>query len=602
MTLNLRNRFLVPTCAALVVAFGAYMAVTTHKAGEALEAAVFEEMEQAERLVGLQVTSWLEHRDQDVASWAELPLVRQAAAGESDAAATSALLKVLGSHAKDYEDLHLVGSDGMTVASSNDASVGVLNVRDRAYFQESLRTGKPSWSQALASKVTGNAILVVCHPVPDAAGAPSGAMMVGVVDLGQFTAKIIDMIHIGETGYAYICGADGTFLAHPKKELILATKITEWEFGRQILMQKEGHLEYDFGGVRKQAAFSTEPRLGWLVAVTVDNDEIYAAANQMRTFGIGLTAVALLLVAGVVFLVARSVTGPINAMIADLNAGSQQTAAASAQIADAAQTLAMQSSDQAAAVQETSASLEEMTANVNNTTKAAAHCQGLMQDASAVVATGLESMHAMVEAIGRIRGSADQTAKIVKTIDEIAFQTNLLALNAAVEAARAGDAGKGFAVVAEEVRNLALRSAESARETSRLIEESVNHAVEGVRVTEQTREAFESTATNAQKVAVQVDQIAAASKEQSVGIGQINQAVEQLDRNTQGAAATAEESASAAEELNAQSEQLHAVVDRLHGLVTGTSLQRAVRHGSSGLSDRGLHDLADSGAPRRQPV
>ncbi len=447
--------------------------------------------------------------------------------------------------------------------------MGTLDVSDRGYFQECKRTGRPSYSPALASKVTGEPIVVVCHPVPGANGAPSGAMVLGVVDLGRFTKNLIDPIRIGATGYAYICGPDGIFLAHPKNELILKKRITDWDFGSKLLAMKEGRLEYEFNGVRKQASFVTEPKLGWLVAVTIDNSQIYAAARQMRMFGILLTVLSVLGVATVIFFVARSVTGPVNAMIDDLNAGSQQTAAASAQISDASQTLAMQASDQAAAVQQTAASLEEMTANVSSSSEAAGHCQELMRQAAATVETGLQSMQEMVEAIGRIRGSADQTAQIVKTIDEIAFQTNLLALNAAVEAARAGDAGKGFAVVAEEVRNLAQRSAESARETSRLIEESVAHAANGVQVTERTREAFEATAENARKVSVQVDMIANSAREQSTGIGQINGAVEQLDRNTQGAAATAEESASAAEELNAQSEQLHAVTDRLYALVTG---------------------------------
>ena len=597
MSLNLRNRFLLPTIAALVLAFGIYLGVTTHKAGSALEASMHEEMEQAGQLVAGQVTSWLEHRDQDVARWAEMPLIRLAAIGLGSEDDATDLLRAIAKHADDYEGLHLVGPTGVAMASSVDGMPGNLDVSGREYFQECLRTGKPSYSSALASKVTGEPIVVICHPVLTAAGEPTGAAVLGVVDLGHFTAGLIDPIRIGETGYAYICAADGAFLAHPKQELILARKITEWEFGRHLLAQGSGHHEYEFNGVRKQAAFRTEPTLGWLVAVTVDNAQIYAAAESMRNFGILLTVVSVLGISLIVFLVARSVTGPIGTMISDLNAGSQQTSAAAAQISNAAQTLAMQSSDQAAAVQQTSASLEEMTASVNNTASAAASCQQIMKKTATSVDGGLASMQAMVEAIGRIKGSADQTAHILKTIDEIAFQTNLLALNAAVEAARAGDAGKGFAVVAEEVRNLAQRAAESSRETSRLIGVSITHAEDGVRITDETRTAFEETADNARQVARQVDLIAAAAKEQAIGIGQINQAVEQLDQNTQGAAATAEESASAAEELNAQSLQLNAIVGRLHGLVMGAGSGKPVR---SGLTDQWLHAQADSGAPRPQ--
>jgi methyl-accepting chemotaxis protein len=592
MKMNLRNRFLIPTALALLLAFGLYLGITTHKTGQALETAVHQEMGNLNTMVLTQVDSWMSHRDQDVARWAELPQIRKAvgAAGSGAAMEAEILLKKIEAHTSDYEGIHLVGPDGLSVASSVEGMTGTLNIKDRDYFQECMRTGQVSISKALKSKVTGNPIIVICHPVRSAMA--SGAI-IGVVDLGKFTANVVDTIKVGETGYVYIVDEDGTFLAHPKKELILEHKLTEWDFGQKVLAQKSGILEYDFGGKRRQSAFATNEHLGWLCAVALDNSQVYAASNELRNFGILITLISVLVVAGVVFVVARSVTGPVNAMIADLNSGSEQTSSAAAQISNASVALAEQSSEQAAAVEETSASLEEMTANVKNTTEAADRCQELMQQAKAVVEQGMGSMQATVEAISTIKASADQTAKIVSTIDEIAFQTNLLALNAAVEAARAGEAGKGFAVVAEEVRNLAQRAAEAAKETSALIEESVNHAEKGVQVTEQTREAFEQTAENSGQVAVQVDSIATAAREQAQGIDQINKAVGQLDQTTQGAAANAEESASAAEELSAQASQLRSVVARLHALVSGDT--HAAERGLD-AHDQRLHALADSGA------
>src|SRR5690606_549888 len=156
----------------------------------------------------------------------------------------------------------------------------------------------------------------------------------------------------------------------------------------------------------------------------------------------------------------------------------------------------------------------------------------------------------------KIKGSADQTAKIVKTIDEIAFQTNLLALNAAVEAARAGDAGKGFAVVAEEVRSLAQRSAEAAKSTAELIEGSVKNAEAGVRLSDEVARQLGDIVAGAEKVSDIVAEIAAASAEQAKGIGQINGAISQINQITQQNAANSEQSAAAAEELSAQAGQL----------------------------------------------
>jgi len=180
----------------------------------------------------------------------------------------------------------------------------------------------------------------------------------------------------------------------------------------------------------------------------------------------------------------------------------------------------------------------------------------------------------MSQAISVIRQSSDETAKIVKTIDEIAFQTNLLALNAAVEAARAGEAGKGFAVVAEEVRNLARRSADAAKTTASLIGDSQKNAENGVVTVKETEEVLKKVADHMQKMAHLVAEVSTASDEQSKGVDQINGAVSQLETVTQANAATAEESASAGEELEAQSRELNQYVGSLLEVVHGTAVGR----------------------------
>ena len=605
MNLNLRDRFLLPTAGTLVIAFTAYLAFTSFESRRALEAGVQDEMTQINTLVQGQLRSWLDHRELDVERWSELPTLREAVAMPDSAAlaaAAGALLVEQAEHTVDYEGLHLVRADGLTIASSLPGMAGTLNVADREYFRDCLRTGDGTLSRAVASKVTGNPIVVVCEPVRGADGRAVGAVL-GVVDLQRFAENVIQPIKVGTTGYAWVVDQDGTFLAHPKKELILKSKVTEWDFGKEIMARGSGLLAYEFKGKDRQSAFARDEETGWISAIGLDEAQIFAAADRLRNFGIVLTLVALALTGGVVVLVTRSVTRPINAMIDQLNTGSDQTTTAATEIANASVMLANQSSEQAAAVEETSASLEEMSATVKQTTLAADDCQGLMRQSQTVVEQGLASMEQMVQAIDTIKGSADRTARIVKTIDEIAFQTNLLALNAAVEAARAGEAGKGFAVVAEEVRNLAQRAANAARETSELIEQSVTHADRGVHVTAGARAAFAATAENATQVAAQVDRIAAAAREQAEGIDQIGTAMRQVDATTQGAAANAEETASAAEELNAQAVELRSVVAQLQALVTGRPATAARRDTPSpsarGLTDRRLHALADSGRPSR---
>jgi methyl-accepting chemotaxis protein len=213
--------------------------------------------------------------------------------------------------------------------------------------------------------------------------------------------------------------------------------------------------------------------------------------------------------------------------------------------------------------------MEEMASMTKNNAENAGTADGLMKEANQVVATANDSMDRLTVSMKDISKASEETSKIIKTIDEIAFQTNLLALNAAVEAARAGEAGAGFAVVADEVRNLAMRAAEAAKNTAQLIEGTVKKVNDGSQLVTATNEAFTKVAQSSAKVGDLIAEISAASREQSGGIDQVNVAITEMDKVVQQNAANAEESASAAEEMNAQAEQLREYVNDLVMLVTG---------------------------------
>jgi methyl-accepting chemotaxis protein len=240
--------------------------------------------------------------------------------------------------------------------------------------------------------------------------------------------------------------------------------------------------------------------------------------------------------------------------------GADQIASASGQIGTGAQALAQGTSEQASSLEEVSSSLQEMTAMTRQNSANAKEARGIAEATKTSAENGVGSMQRLSAAMDLIKKSSDDTAKIIKTIDEIAFQTNLLALNAAVEAARAGEAGKGFAVVAEEVRNLAMRSAEAAKNTANMIEGSVKNSENGVVINHEVMKNLEEINGHAKRVSEVMAEIAAASDQQSQGVGQVNTAMEQMNQLTQQNAANSEESASASEELSAQAQEMRAMV------------------------------------------
>ena len=264
-----------------------------------------------------------------------------------------------------------------------------------------------------------------------------------------------------------------------------------------------------------------------------------------------------------------SITKALNRVITGLSEASDQVVAAAGEVSSASQSLAEGSSQQAASVEETSSSLEEMSSMTKQNASNAGQADSLMKQANQVVNKANVSMSQLTTSMQEISKASEETSKIIKTIDEIAFQTNLLALNAAVEAARAGEVGAGFAVLADEVRNLAMRAADAAKNTAALIEGTVKKVTDGTALVKTTNDAFKEVASSTAKVGELVGEIAAASTEQAQGIEQVNIAVTEMDKVTQQNAATAEESASASEELNAQAEEMKSFVADLAAMVGG---------------------------------
>jgi methyl-accepting chemotaxis protein len=281
--------------------------------------------------------------------------------------------------------------------------------------------------------------------------------------------------------------------------------------------------------------------------------------------------VAFICGAGIAFYIVRSTNGVLGASVSALTEGSEQVVSAAGQVATSAQSLSQGATEQAASLEETSASMEEMASMARKNSENTQEAAGLMAEVDKRVNDSNQSLNAMVASMAAIQESSNKVAKIIKTIDEIAFQTNILALNAAVEAARAGEAGMGFAVVADEVRNLAQRSAQAAKDTAGLIEESITRSKEGSTKVEQVASSIGSITESVTRVKGIVNEVREASHQQNQGIDQVAQAIAQMEKVTQTTAATAEESAAASEELNAQAESSMGVVRQLEALVGGAA-------------------------------
>ena len=310
---------------------------------------------------------------------------------------------------------------------------------------------------------------------------------------------------------------------------------------------------------------------GWIIGTGVYlndvTDELASIRNSFLMVFIPLVFVIL----GLLVMPMRQL-GHLTKVTTGLSDAVDEVNRAAGGISGVSQSLAQGASEQAASLQETSASLEQMASMTRTNADNARQADALMGEAARVVETAQNSMTELDNSMQEVTAASQETAKIIKTIDEIAFQTNLLALNAAVEAARAGEAGAGFAVVADEVRALAMRAAEAAKNTATLIESTVSKVKEGSDLMAKTAGVFSQMAGSTSKVKELVAEIAAASSEQAQGVDQINKAVNEMNTVTQQTAANAQESASASEELNAQSEQMRGYVAKLNAIVGGRGM------------------------------
>lgn len=502
----------------------------------------------------------------------------------------AAVVPVEGREKPMYNGISFVDSTGEEVISLTDGRIAPQSKSDAGepWFVATakLPKGETYDSGVIASARTGRPEVLIARPVY------LGDSFKGAVAFHfdwELTGSLLGSRAYGKTGYPYVVNDEGILVTHPRFAFADRVNITDPKYGslaeivrNRLLRGEAGSGRYTFEGMDKLVAFAplAMGKKNYAVAATAPVEESLVLANEIKEKSdarqarvyrsIGVLALILMLAGALAgYIASRRTTRTLSNAIHSLSQGAGRLAEAAELVSSASREVAEGASEQAAGIEEITSTLEEIASMTRRNAENSAVALGSGKEAREALGTASRNMTETMNAMEKIRSSGEETGKIIKTIDEIAFQTNLLALNAAVEAARAGEAGLGFAVVAQEVRNLAMRVAEAAKTTEGLLKTTVNQINTGSDLLKETRAAFDTAVDLNEKTGAVMAEITGASQEQSRGVAEIAKALSQVEAVIQQNASSSQESALASEEMNAQAGLVRTAVGELVSVVHG---------------------------------
>ncbi|MCW7753271.1 methyl-accepting chemotaxis protein [Desulfobotulus sp. H1] len=561
MAFSLRQKFMIPTLLLFAFALIILSAIAYGMARKALISQSEEHLAFVARSTASQISQWVRERRRDVENYSINPLllqtILQGTTNPDLIMESSAYLRsIQDSMEGQYELIALTDTTGRMLATSDGSHERNIHVSDRTYFQQSMN-GETAVSDAIISMASGNAIFVISTPVRQN-NRIIGVVLCGI-SLAIMDSIFIRPVEVAADGFIWIANSRGDILVHPDRQKILRENVGNQPFFLHMNREKEGIMDYGYNGETVTTGFHHIEAQGWMLAASVPKHRLLADVSRLGGWSSFLTLSALMTASVLLFILTGPLIRKLNRSVQTLNETSLHVAEASAELSAAAQSLSDGNNSQISSAQTISRSIDEISLRTRTVATHTEEGNHHVEDASRELSSAHSSMDTLITAMEGIALASQNTVKIIKTIDEIAFQTNLLSLNAAVEAARAGEAGAGFAVVAEEVRSLAIKSAEAAKSTTELIHTTVNDVEEGMKKVHTTGREVGHLQERMGKIRSIMAELRENAKENAESLEKAAQHIRTMEKSTADNAANAEESAAASEEMNAQAEQLRSI-------------------------------------------